>query len=180
MTRTTLRLRLVCGAGGYAPNVLQPTEVYCTNPALVSLNLQRRSTSYDVKDLNQRRVKLWARNVRSNLAYNSTSTETVGFFYIPQICDMGPAALRMLRIFLPRKNPTTSAGFQPANLGTWGQHANRSHYTKLQGINESCLPTWASFNANICPVLMREGEKQKKKQKNKKKFSNTELVFHNI
>jgi hypothetical protein len=32
-----LRLRLLCGAGGYPPNVLQPTEAYCTNPALVFL-----------------------------------------------------------------------------------------------------------------------------------------------
>jgi hypothetical protein len=30
-----VRLRLLCGAGGYPPNVLQPTEAYCTNPALV-------------------------------------------------------------------------------------------------------------------------------------------------
>jgi hypothetical protein len=29
----------------------------------------------------------------------------------------------MLRIFCP-KNPTASAGFEPANLGTRGQHAN--------------------------------------------------------
>jgi hypothetical protein len=28
-------LRLLCGAGGYPPNVLQPTAAYCTNPALV-------------------------------------------------------------------------------------------------------------------------------------------------
>jgi hypothetical protein len=31
----SLPLRLLCGAGGYPPNVLQPTEAYCTNPALV-------------------------------------------------------------------------------------------------------------------------------------------------
>ena len=29
----------------------------------------------------------------------------------------------MLRIFSPLKNPTASAGFEPANLGTKGQHA---------------------------------------------------------
>ena len=29
----------------------------------------------------------------------------------------------VLRIFLALKNPTTSAGFEPANLGTKGQHA---------------------------------------------------------
>jgi len=29
----------------------------------------------------------------------------------------------VLRIFSPFKNPTVSAGFEPANLGTKGQHA---------------------------------------------------------
>jgi hypothetical protein len=47
-----LRLRLLCGAGGYAPNVLQPTEAYCTNPRFsFPLHLQRRSTSDDVRGL---------------------------------------------------------------------------------------------------------------------------------
>jgi hypothetical protein len=42
---------------------------YCTNPTLVSpFHLQRRSTSTGVRVLYQRKVKLWARNVRSNLA----------------------------------------------------------------------------------------------------------------
>jgi hypothetical protein len=31
-----LRLCLLCGAGDYPLNVLQPTKAYCTNPALVS------------------------------------------------------------------------------------------------------------------------------------------------
>ena len=38
----------------------------------------------------------------------STSTLHLGIFYMPQIYDMGP---------------TASAGFEPANLGTKGQHA---------------------------------------------------------
>jgi hypothetical protein len=66
--RSMKLLRLLCGAGGYPPNVLQPFETYCTNPALVSpFHLQRRSTSTGVRDLYQRKVELWARNVRSNL-----------------------------------------------------------------------------------------------------------------
>jgi hypothetical protein len=36
----------VCRAGGFPPNVLQPTEAYCINPAFGSpVHLQRRSTS---------------------------------------------------------------------------------------------------------------------------------------
>jgi len=45
-----------------------------------------------------------------------------------QICDMGPTALlpfegRRAEDFFTLKNPTASAGFEPANLGTKGQHA---------------------------------------------------------
>ena len=51
-----------------------------------------------------------------------------GFFYMPQICDMGPIILlpfrRKAEDFLsPFKNPTALAGFEPANLGIRGQHA---------------------------------------------------------
>ena len=47
---------------------------------------------------------------------------------MPQIYDMGPTALLPLRRkacwgFFRPKNPTASAGFEPANLGTKIQHA---------------------------------------------------------
>jgi hypothetical protein len=44
---------------------------------------------------------------------------------MPQIYDMGYKALLPLRAedFFALKNPKTSAGFEPANLGTKGQHA---------------------------------------------------------
>jgi hypothetical protein len=46
---------------------------------------------------------------------------------MPQICDMGQAFYLhseedVLRIFFALKNLTASAGFEPANLGTKGQH----------------------------------------------------------
>jgi len=52
----------------------------------------------------------------------------LGIFYMPQIYGMGPTALLPLRRkgcwgFFRPKNPTASAGFEPANLGTKGQHA---------------------------------------------------------
>ena len=60
----------------------------------------------------------------------STSTLHLGIFYMPQIYDMGPTALLPLRrkacwgfFFSPFKNPTASAGFETATLGTKGQHA---------------------------------------------------------
>jgi hypothetical protein len=58
----------------------------------------------------------------------ASSTPFEGIFYMPQICDMGPTALLPVRRkdFFALKNPTASAsaGFEPANLGTRGQHAN--------------------------------------------------------
>jgi hypothetical protein len=69
LSNLLLHLRLLCGAGGYPPNVLQPFETYCTNPALVSpFHHQKRSTLTGVRDLYQQKLELWARNVRSNLA----------------------------------------------------------------------------------------------------------------
>ena len=52
----------------------------------------------------------------------------LGIFNMPQIYDMGPTALCPLRRkacwgFFALKNPTASAGFEPANLGTKVQHA---------------------------------------------------------
>jgi hypothetical protein len=45
----------------------------------------------------------------------------LGTFYVPQIYDMGPTDLLPFRR-KALKNPTASAGFEPANLGTKGQH----------------------------------------------------------
>jgi hypothetical protein len=44
---------------------------------------------------------------------------------MPEICNMGQTALLPLRRkeFFALKNPTASATFEPANLGTKGQHA---------------------------------------------------------
>ena len=54
-----------------------------------------------------------------------------------QIYDMGPTALIPLRRkacweFFGPENPTASAGFEPANLGTKGQHAtSRPYVTRI-------------------------------------------------
>jgi hypothetical protein len=60
---------------------------------------------------------------------HTTSTVSLRIFYMPQIYDMGQTALlyskgRHAEDFFRPKNPKTSAGFEPANLGTRGQHAN--------------------------------------------------------
>jgi len=40
----------------------------------------------------------------------------------------------VLRIFFALKNPTASAGFEPANLGTKGQHATPRPSNPLEWI----------------------------------------------
>jgi hypothetical protein len=47
----------------------------------------------------------------------SISFHAVGIF---NVTDMGPMAV--LRIFIAIKNPSSSAGFEPANLGYNGKH----------------------------------------------------------
>jgi hypothetical protein len=64
---------------------------------------------------------------------------------MPQIYDMGPMALLLLRRmasggFFRPKNQMASAGFEPSDLGTRGQHAN--HYTtgeKLKNMEPESL-----------------------------------------
>ena len=61
---------------------------------------------------------------------------------MPQIYDMGPTALLPLRRkecwgFFRPKNPTTSVGFEPANLGTKGQHATSRPPKPLTSITET-------------------------------------------
>jgi hypothetical protein len=68
----------------------------------------------------------------SVLRTNATSTVSVRIFYMPHSYYMGqtdgftsPPKEGMLWIFMTlQKNPTASAGYESANLGTRGQHAN--------------------------------------------------------
>ena len=91
-----------------------------------------------------------------NFCLNFDFHVNLGIFYMPQIYDMGPRALLSLRrkacwrIFRP-KNPTASAGFEPANLGTRGQHATptppkllievMSKQNIIRGIFRACVMT---------------------------------------
>jgi hypothetical protein len=56
------------------------------------------------------------------------------FVYMPQIYDMGPPKEGVLRIFFALKNPTASAGFEPANLGTKGQRTTPRPPKPLTGV----------------------------------------------
>ena len=88
-----------------------------------------------------------------------------GFFYMPQICDMGPIILLPFRrkacwgLLSPFKNPTASAGFEPANLGIRGQNATSAPPKPLwRTINKTSLYTLTTKAKHVelspCPCLL--------------------------
>jgi hypothetical protein len=56
-----------------------------------------------------------------NFAESSEFRATLGIFYMPQIYFSSEGS--RAEDFFALKNPTYSAGFEPANLGTKGQHS---------------------------------------------------------
>jgi hypothetical protein len=93
-------------------------RTHCSLPRLIVLNplfgsrihLQSRSTSDGVRDLYQLKEELWARNGRSNLAWQMLLPCHWGIFNMLQSCDMGqtgftsPPKEGMLRVFSPEKS----------------------------------------------------------------------------
>jgi len=64
-------------------------------------------------------------SLSGNFADVASLLTPLGIFYMPQIYDMGPTALlpsegRRAEDFFALKNPTASARFETANLGTKG------------------------------------------------------------
>jgi len=83
-------------------------------------------------------VELWARMLSGNFAEMMTSTPFRDLLHAANLWhgtdgSTSPLKEGVRRIFFALKNPTASAGFEPANLGTKGQHATpRPHIHKLQ------------------------------------------------
>jgi hypothetical protein len=73
-------------------------------------------------------MEIWARNGQEILPKVVTSTSLLGSFTCRKARHgtdgfISPPKEGVLRIFFHPKNLTASAGFEPANLGTKGQHA---------------------------------------------------------
>ena len=66
----------------------------------------------DARDHSSERWNYGRERLSGNFAYMASLFTPLGIFYI---YDMIPTAFAL-------KNPTASAGFEPANLGTKGQH----------------------------------------------------------
>ena len=76
----------------------------------------------------RRKVELWARNVREfclNADLHVTFRDILHAVKLRHGTDgfTSPPKEGVLRIFFRPKNPTASAGCEPMNLGTKGQHA---------------------------------------------------------
>jgi hypothetical protein len=91
------------------------------------LHRQEAPRHNDAGDPSSERLNLLGEKLPVIWPESSEFHATLGIFYMPQIYDMGQKALLPLRSraedFFALKNPTASAGFEPANLGTKGQHA---------------------------------------------------------
>ena len=98
------------------PDALQP-KAYCTKPGPQSFLLTLPGVSTRGPNSERRNYlgEKWPVISTESCDFHAY---TFGFFYMPQICDMGQ---RGAEEFFVLKIP--SSGFEPANLGTKGQHA---------------------------------------------------------
>jgi hypothetical protein len=103
------------------------------------------------------RQTAWETSVSEGRKYGRESDFHViaGFFNMPQSCDMRQTTLHPLRRkacwgFLRPKNPTASAGFEPANLGTRGQ----LHLPLNRTANPLHLHTVPTTHWGICQIVV--------------------------
>jgi hypothetical protein len=132
-------------AGGNPAYRTSAFEAVCTlTPILVSPFISRGAPRHTA----------WETSIRERRNYGREMADfhiIAGFFNMPQSCDMGQTALLPLRRkacwgFFRPKNPMASAGFEPANLCTRGQHA--SHYTTEATLRRSYYPSYQSIKHN--------------------------------
>ena len=108
-----------------SPDALQP-KAYCTNPGLQSF-LHRQVSPPET--LAVKRGITWARNGRWISPENARLPRKIhGSFTCRKYTTWDrrlyfPSKGRRAEVFFALKNPTASAGFEPANLGTKDQHA---------------------------------------------------------
>jgi hypothetical protein len=84
----------------------------------------------------------------------ATSTSLLGFLHAVKH-DMGQTALLLLQRkarwgFFRPKNPTASAGFEPANLGTKGQHATSRPPKPPKNVTIRCKNEQTSERNTCC------------------------------
>jgi hypothetical protein len=112
-----------------SPDAPRPYERALCAPLLVSPVISRGAPRPAMWDTSISEGRKYGQEMANPILPTACDLHGVGIFYMPQIYDVVQTALLPLRrkacwgYFCP-KNPTASAGFEPANLGTRGQHAN--------------------------------------------------------
>jgi hypothetical protein len=116
-----------CGSG-----TLHPGQILRGSLSLLSPAFRRSNFRYQVppraprrERSRRRKVELWARILSGNLAGMTTFTPFRDLLHAANLRHgtdgfTSPPKEGVLRIFFALKNPTASAGFEPANLGTKG------------------------------------------------------------
>jgi hypothetical protein len=106
-----------------APGCTSASAAYCTYPALYvpTFTASRLSRPHHASDPGCQSRNYADEKWPINFAETPTSTKRLGIFYMPLINDMEPTVLlpfrrkARLEFFFALKNPTASAGFEPAN-----------------------------------------------------------------
>ena len=118
----------------YGSGTLRPGQVLRGSLPLFSPAFRRSHFRLQVpqrRERSQRRkVQLWARMLSSNFTEMTTSTPFRDFLHAANLrhgtdgfTSLPKEEGRRAEDFFALKNPTASAGFEPAILGTKGQHA---------------------------------------------------------
>ena len=119
----------------YGSGTLHPGQVLRGSLPLLSPAFRRSHFRHQVpsrppqRERSQlRKWELWARMLSGNFAEMRTSTPFSDLLHAANLRHgtygfTSPPKEGVLRNFFALKNPTASAGFEPTNLGTKGQHA---------------------------------------------------------
>jgi hypothetical protein len=119
----------------YGSGMLHPGQILRGSLPLLSPAFRQSHFRHQVpprpprRERSQRqKVELWARILSGNFAEMTTSTPFRDLLHATNLRHgtdslTSPPKEGVLRIFFALKNPTASAGFEPANLSTKGQHA---------------------------------------------------------
>ena len=130
----------------YGSGTLHPRQVLEGSLPLLSPAFRRSHSrcqvpvrpQRDVRDPSSERWKC-GREIVRQFCLNSDFHINLGIFYMTQIYDIGPTTLLPLQRkacwgFFRPKNPTASAGFEPANLGTKASTLPIDHRSRSQPI----------------------------------------------
>jgi hypothetical protein len=129
---TLLLLLLSMGPAEFRLAHCSLSRLIVLNPVFSSPFISRGAPRQTSRETSISESRKYGREMAGQIKpYHCDFTSFVGLFNPLQSCDRGQTALLVLPLrrkacwgFFRPKNPTASAGFEPANVGTRCQHAN--------------------------------------------------------